>query len=293
MAINSIKMIIPCQCLLGEGPYYSASLKCLFWVDILDKLLYRFDCQQQTVCRYPMEQAICWIMETTEQRLIAGFERGIYYLDNNTFQPSELYPLATLAVNNRLNDAKTDRNGHVFFGTMDKHEQHNTGALYRFGQQQTPTIVDSNYVISNGPAISKNGRILYSTESSTRTIYQFDLNEQGELSNKRVFVKFDETMGFPDGMTVDNDNHLWVASWNGHGLYRFCENGSIVHFYRLPAPRITSLTFFGDDLTTIAVTSARTGLEPEILKQYPYSGAVFILQADIQGIAETPAQLCS
>ncbi|WP_425607880.1 hypothetical protein [Pseudoalteromonas rhizosphaerae] len=34
------------------------------------------------------------------------------------------------------------------------------------------------------------------------------MNPQGELSNKRVIVKFDETMGFPDGMTVDNDNHL-------------------------------------------------------------------------------------
>ncbi|WP_259399774.1 SMP-30/gluconolactonase/LRE family protein [Pseudoalteromonas sp. SG44-8] len=107
------------------------------------------------------------------------------------------------------------------------------------------------------------------------------------LSNKRVFVKFDETMGFPGGMTVDNFKHLWVASWNGHCLYRFCENGTIVHFYRLPAPRITSLTFFGDDLTTIA----RTGLEPEVLKQYPYSGAVFILTASVKGIAESPAQL--
>ncbi len=291
MEVNSVKMIIPCQCLLGEGPYYSESRKCLFWVDILNKLLYRFDLQQQTVSRYPMEQAICWVMETTEQRLIAGFERGIYYLDNSTFQPIELYSLSNLAINNRLNDAKTDRNGYVFFGTMDKYEQQSTGALYRFGHQQAPTIVDSNYMISNGPAISKNGRILYSTESSTRTIYQFDLSEQGELSNKREFIKFDEAMGFPDGMTVDNDNHLWVASWNGSGLYRFSPQGKYVQFYKLPAPRVTSLTFMGDDLDTIAVTTARTGLDKEALEQFPYSGGLFIITVPVKGIAETPVHL--
>lgn len=291
MAINAIKMIIPCQCLLGEGPYFSRTLNSLFWVDILANTLYRLDWAQQTIKTYLMPEPICWVMETTDQRFIAGFERGIYYLDNSTFQPIELYPLPDLAINNRLNDAKTDRNGHVFFGTMDKHEQHNTGALYRVGHQHAPTIVDNGYVISNGPAMSKNGRTLYSTESSTRTIYKFDLNPQGELSNKRVFIEFDETMGFPDGMTVDNDDHLWVASWNGHGLYRFNTQGKQVQFYRLPAPRITSLTFFGDDLTTIAVTSARTGLDAAVLTQYPYSGAVFILQADVQGIAEMPARL--
>lgn len=291
MAVNAIKMIIPCQCLLGEGPYFSRTFNCLFWVDILSKELYRFDYTQQTVKTFQMPESICWLMETHDQQLIAGFENAIYYLDSNTLQKTSLYCQLNEPQGNRLNDAKTDRHGNLFFGTMDKLEQQNVGSLYRLGNGKSLQKVDSNYVISNGPAISKDGRTLYSTESSTQTIYQFDLNAQGELSNKRVFVKFDQTMGFPDGMTVDNDNHLWVASWNGHGLYRFCENGTIVHFYRLPAPRITSLTFFGDDLTTIAVTSARIGLEPEVLTQYPYSGAVFILQADIQGIAETPAQL--
>ena len=291
MAVNTIKMIIPCQCLLGEGPYFSRTLNCLFWVDILSKELYRFDYSKQTVKTYQMPEPICWLLETHDQQLIAGFENAIYYLDSTTLQRTSLYCQLNEPQGNRLNDAKTDRNGNLYFGTMDKLEQQSSGSLFRLGNGRSLQKVDTNYVISNGPAISKNGRILYSTESSSRTIYQFDLNTQGELCNKRVFVKFDESMGFPDGMTVDNEDHLWVASWNGHGLYRFCKNGTLMYFYRLPAPRITSLTFFGDDLTTIAVTSARIGLEPEVLTQYPYSGAVFILQTDVRGIAETPVQV--
>lgn len=291
MAISEIKMIIPCQCLLGEGPYFSRTFNCLLWVDILGGTLYRLDWTQKTLKTYLMPEPICWVMETTERRLIAGFERGIYYLDNSTLQPIELYPLPELAINNRLNDAKTDRNGYLFFGTMDKHEKRNTGALYRFGHQQVPTIVDNDYVISNGPAVSISGCTLYSTESSTKTIYQFDLDESGGISNKRVFAQFENGMGFPDGMTVDSEDHLWVAAWDGFGIYRYTPAGKKIQFINLPVPRITSVTFIGENLEYLAVTSARVGLDEEMIKAYPYSGAIFILDLKVKGVLETLAVL--
>ena len=34
-----------------------------------------------------------------------------------------------------------EHNRHVFFGAMDKHQQHNTGVLYRLSQQQAPTML--------------------------------------------------------------------------------------------------------------------------------------------------------
>ena len=55
-------------------------------------------------------------------------------------------------------------------------------------------------------------------------------------------------MGFPDGMTVDSEDHLWVAAWNGYGVYRFAPNGEQVQFIRLPAPRVTSVAFVGEEL---------------------------------------------
>lgn len=288
MSISAIKMIIPCQCMLGEGPYFSHTLNSLFWVDILSKVLYKLDWQQKILTKIQMAEPICWLVETDKQQLIAGFENAIYYLDRDTLQKTSLYCQLDEPSENRLNDAKTDRNGHLFFGTMDTLEQQQTGSLYRLTQNKQIQKVDTHYVISNGPAVSKNGRKLYSTESATQTIYQFDLSEQGELSNKREFIKFTAAMGFPDGMTVDDDDHLWVASWNGHGLYRFTAQGRQVQFYRLPVPRVTSLTFMGPDLNTIAVTSARVGLEQDVLDKYPYSGSVFILESSIKGISESP-----
>lgn len=289
MVINAIKMIIPCQCLLGEGPYFSRTFNSLFWVDILANTLYRFDWTLQTVQTFQMPESICWLMETHDKQLIAGFENAIYYLDSNTLERTSLYCQLDEPKGNRLNDAKTDRNGNLFFGTMDKLEQQNTGSLYRVGNGNSLQKVDTNYVISNGPAISKNGRTLYSTESLTQTIYQFDVNAQGELSNKRIFVKFDESMGFPDGMTVDSEDHLWVAAWDGFGVYRFTPFGEKIQFIKLPVPRITSVTFVGESLEYLAVTSARVGLDEDTLKEYRKSGSVFILNPNINGVSEALA----
>ncbi len=289
MAINAIKMIIPCQCLLGEGPYFSRTFNSLFWVDILANTLYRFDWTQQTVQTFHMPESICWLMETHDQQLIAGFENAIYYLDSNTLQRTSLYCQLSEPEGNRLNDAKTDRNGNLFFGTMDKLEQRSSGSLYRLGNGKSLRQVDKYYVISNGPAVSKNGRILYSTETSTQTIYQFDLDERGRISNKRVFVKFENGMGYPDGMTVDSEDHLWVAAWDGFGVYRFTPSGEKIQFIELPVPRLTSVTFVGESLEYLAVTSARIGLDEDTLKTYENSGSVFILNPNVNGVAESLA----
>ena len=288
MAFNTIKMIIPCQCLLGEGPYFSRTYNCLFWVDILSNVLYRFDWTQQTVQTFQMPEPICWLMETQDQQFIAGFESAIYYLDNQTLQRTSLHCQLNEPEGNRFNDAKADRNGNLFFGTMDKLEQQSSGSLYRLGNGNSLQKVDTNYVISNGPAISKNGRTLYSTESSSKTIYQFDLDERGRITNKRVFVKFENGMGYPDGMSVDSEDHLWVAAWDGFGVYRFTPLGEQIQFIELPVPRITSVTFVGESLEYLAVTSAKVGLDEDTLKKYEYSGSVFILKPNVHGVFETP-----
>ena len=198
---------------------------CLFWVDIIGQSLFRLDWQTKQMIYFGMPEPICWIMEAQDGQLVAGFEKGIYRLDSNTFERQLLFSLANEPNSNRLNDGKTDRNGHGFFGTMDKEGQRTSGSLYRFGHGKSPEQVDSNYTISNGPAVSRSGDYLYSTASDERTIYRFSLDDQGQLSDKQPFITFTDEMGFPDGMTVDSDDHIWVAAWNDYGLYRFSPTG--------------------------------------------------------------------
>ena len=43
----------------------------------------------------------------------------------------------------------------------------------------------------------------------------------GNISNPRVVVKVPKSLVFPDGMTIDEENMLWVGMWNGNAVIRF------------------------------------------------------------------------
>src|SRR3546814_16395081 len=73
---------------------------------------------------------------------------------------------------------------------------------------------------SDLPAFSPDGRTMYHSDSAAQLIYQFELNETGEATNRRIFSSFGEGEGSPDGLTIDAAGDLWVAFWDGWCLAR-------------------------------------------------------------------------
>jgi sugar lactone lactonase YvrE len=58
--------------------------------------------------------------------------------------------------------------------------------------QTGPVAVDSGIAITNGPSFSPDGRILYHTDTVKRTIYAFDVADDGSRSGKRGFVTIED-----------------------------------------------------------------------------------------------------
>src|SRR5439155_17098095 len=120
---------------------------------------------------------------------------------------------------NRFNDGFVDSEGRLWFGSMDDSEGEKTGALYRFDGKHVVRM-DDGYIITNGPAVSPDGRTLYHTDTLDKQVYAFDLSADGALSNKRTFVEIADG-GYPDGMAVDAEGHLWVCTFGGWRIDRF------------------------------------------------------------------------
>jgi len=104
------------------------------------------------------------------------------------------------------------------------------------------------------------------------------------LTDKQVWRKFQLDEGTPDGMTMDTEGHVWIAFWGGACVRQFTADGKLLRHIGLPALQVTSIAFGGDNLATMLVTSARTGLNEAQLKEYPQSGAVFTLQPGATGM---------
>ncbi|WP_435103747.1 SMP-30/gluconolactonase/LRE family protein [Arhodomonas sp. AD133] len=251
---------------LGEGPVWVPTLGAVLFVDIHAGYLYRHDVADGGTRGWPLPEACCWLVARADgDGFLAGLRSRIVHLRLHEHGPEIVAEVAKPEPHrpgNRFNDAKADPAGRVWAATMDDAEREPTGSLYRIDDAGV-TVVDTGYVVSNGPALSPDGRTLYHTDSLARTIYAFDLGADGRLSNKRVHIRVDSSEGGPDGMTCDAEGGLWVAHFGGSCLSRFLPDGRRDIRVPLPARRVTSCTFAGEALTDLYITTASLGLDDD------------------------------
>ncbi|SFR82366.1 SMP-30/gluconolactonase/LRE family protein [Sphingomonas jatrophae] len=265
---------------LGEGTVWSAREGALYWVDILAPALNRLVLATGNVTRWPMPEPLGWVVERTGGGFIAGLQSGFAELD---LDPVRIRPIADPEPHlpgNRMNDGKADAHGAIWCGTMDMAEAADTGALYRFGPDRQIGRADSGYGVPNGPAFSTDGRWLYHSDTARRTVFRFPRLDAARLGARETFITFAEEDGHPDGMTVDAQDHLWIAHWGGSRVSRFRPDGTLDRAIALPARQITNLAFCGDALDRLIVSSAAIGLPDSDV-----DGALFEVDAGVRGCA--------
>ena len=187
---------------------------------------------------------------------------------------------------NRINDGKTDPKGNLWFGTMDNLERKiEKGSLYKLDKNLNLKKVDKNYRITNGPAFVDQFNF-YHTDSSKQLIYKIKINKKDKIISKKIFKKFNSKDGFPDGMTLDKDQNLWVAHYNGACVSVFNKNAKRIHQISLPAKNITNCAFGGQNNNEVFITSATKGMSKADLQKFKYSGFLFSVKSNIKGILQ-------
>lgn len=271
--------------ILGEGPVWVERERALYWVDIGTGQVFRLSSGHVE----PLEPTttLCSMVPRLKGGFVGGSLDGLVALSDDLAATALVHPEADLPVN-RFNDGKVDREGRFWAGTMDRTEQRATGSLYRLEPDLACTRIDSGYTVTNGPAFSVDGRTLYHTDSGRQTIYAFDLDLAGNATNRRVFCQFGEGDGYPDGMTVDAEDCLWVAFWDGWCVRRISPAGERLQEIAMPVQRPTSCAFGGENLDQLFVTSASRDLSDADLLRQPAAGGLFRCRPGVTGIAERP-----
>ena len=138
---------------------------------------------------------------------------------------------------NRFNDAKCDRRGRFWAGTMGNvHWDAPSGALYRLDPDGTITCHQTDVICANGMGWSPDNRVMYFTESFRYSVFAYDFDAAaGTLSNRRVFASLDpKSGGFPDGLTVDAEGHVWSVHNAIGKVVRYTPTGEIELTSRAP-----------------------------------------------------------
>jgi sugar lactone lactonase YvrE len=264
---------------LGEGPLWVAAENAVYWVDVTGQRLNRLSLDDESVAEWAMPEMIGWVISRRQQPgFIAGLKSGIAELQLDPLRLTPLVAPEPLLPLNRMNDAVADGHGRIYAGTMPIGCDTPTGSLYRFDPDGTLTLIDSDYIVTNGPAISPDGAWLYHTDSVPRLLYRFPVRPDGSLGARQLFRQFAPDEGHPDGMTFDSDGGLWVACWGAGCVVRLRPDGGIDTRIAVPATQTSSCCFAGAGLDRMFVTSSADGVDE------PEGGALFEVTTGRRGL---------
>jgi sugar lactone lactonase YvrE len=207
-------------------------------------------------------------------------KNGFGFVNRETGEVNMLANPESHIPGNRFNDGKCGPDGRFWAGTMSHTDEPGKGSFYAFDTDHSVSKKISNVSISNGMAWSADHKTFYYIDTPTFTVaaYDFDKNT-AEIGNKRVVITIPKEDGSPDGMTIDSEGMLWIAHWDGWQITRWNpDTGKKLLSIPLPAARITSCAFGGDNLEDLYITSARAWLTNDQLAEQPLAGSLFVIK---------------
>lgn len=272
------------QCELGEGPVWVERDQALWFVDIKKRHVHRFDPATGEKRSWDAPEMIGFLLPAQSGGFVAGLQSGLHKFDESDGRFTLIAQVESDLPANRLNDAVTDPSGVMWFGSMDNDEKADSGAFYRFADGRIQPTELTGICITNGPAVSPDGRTIYYIDTLAKTIRAADVASDGSLSNHRPFTEIAEGEGYPDGPTIDSEGCLWISLYDGWETRRYSPHGELLQRVRFPAANITKVAFGGPDLRTAYATTARQGMSAEALAQQPQAGDLFEFQVDVPGV---------
>lgn len=287
-AVPDLRVLHRSGARLAESAMWHAATRTMLWIDLLEPTLFRHDpaTGATTVVTVDLPAPLGAIVATDDpDRLVVSARSGLSVIRLSGDVERTLTDPEAGRDEIAYNDCKMDRFGRLWIGTHHVPETEPRGVLWCLPPEGAPRIADAGFPVSNGPAVSPDGRRLYFNDSVGRRTFVHDLDPDDPLPrNRRLFVAHEN--GLPDGATVDAEGGVWIAFWAGGRVARFAPDGRETMSIALPCPNVTSVAFAGDDLATLLITTAREGMSAEDLATHPDAGHVFTCAPGEIGLAE-------
>ena len=289
MTASPFELVLDAKCRLGECPVWSPIEDVLYFADIKDWRLHRFDPASGDHASYRLPEEIGCFAIVSGGGFVAGLRSGVWLLDAAGTRQTMLAANPEDQSASRFNDGRTDPAGRFLLGTIDEPKIDGNAHLYRLDKRGLG-VIDGGLMTSNGLAFSPDGTTLYHADTPRFVVYRYDYDvETGAATGRRVFVELEpqgDDRGRPDGAAVDADGCYWTALYEGGRVRRYSPSGEIMAEYPLPARCPTMVAFGGADRRTIYVTTARDGRPEAELDALPYSGGLFAMTVDTPGLPE-------
>jgi sugar lactone lactonase YvrE len=283
-----VELVLDAKARLGEGAIWDASLRLLYWVDIEGHQVHAFDPATRRDRSFALGDYVGAVVPRARGGVALTLGRAFAALDLETRKVTVLAEPEAEKVRhgNRFNDGKCDPRGRFWAGTMALSEAPAAGGLYRLDRDRSVHRMLEGVSISNGIVWSAGADRMYYIDTPTREVAVFEYDDAtGEISNRRVAVRFPAGHGWPDGMALDAEGMLWIAEWDGGCVSRWDPaRGKLLRRVKLPVSRVTSCAFGGPALDELYVTTAWSRLDDSARRAQPAAGGLFRIEPGVRGM---------
>ena len=124
-----------------------------------------------------------------------------------------------------------------------------TNNVYYYSPDRVVSKVASDLDQPNGIIGTSDGSLLYVSDIDQQVTYRYQIEANGNLSNRKLFV----AMG-SDGMTIDEFGNVYLT---GEGIFVFDPDGKKIEHIKIEEPWTSNVTFAGPKRDILFITASR------------------------------------
>ena len=180
------------------------------------------------------------------------------------------------------NDMVVDAQGRAYVGNFGferhKGEEPRETCLIRVDPDGAMKAAATGLRFPNGTVITPDGTRLVVAESWGRRLTAFDVDESGDLHNRRVWADLGDRV--PDGICLDQEGAIWVADPRNGGVFRVHEGGHVSEEIETPGHKAFACMLAGESRKTLYVCTAKfSGPQAEAER----TGGIEIVEVAVAG----------
>ena len=272
----------------GEGPRWHEEK--FYFSDFYSHKVFSLDMEgnSEVIVEVPAQPSgLGWMPDGT-MLIVSMKDKKLLSFNKNTL--SEVADLSNLA-GFHCNDMVVDDQGNAYIGNFGFNtysgEEIRPANLILVRPGEDPCLAADDLLFPNGTVITPDGKTLIVGETYAARLTAFDINQDATLSNRRVWADFtldaDEgDIPLPDGMCLDAEGAIWVASPSTAEVIRIREGGVILDRISVETNAYACM-LGGDDLKTLFIcTSNASGVDPESALREK-SGKIETIKVEVAG----------
>lgn len=263
----------------GEGPRWHDGQLWFSDMHAHRVMTVNLDGKTETVAEVPGQPSGLGWLPDGRLLVVSMTDRRLLRLDpDGLTEAADLRELASY----HCNDMVVDRQGRAYIGNFGfdfiAQQPFAPAEIVLVTPDGNARVVADEMAFPNGSVITPDGRTLIVGETYSARLTAFDIKPDGSLTGRRVWAQLEQAV--PDGICLDAEGAIWVASPMSAEVLRVREGGEVTHRIKVSTQAYACMLGGPERRTLFVLTAETTNPDEARAKK---SGRVETVEVDIPG----------